>query len=355
MKKAFLILLVGAMMLGSVGCGKKENSNDQSNTGVVNQDRTVVLDAIGLKYKTPEFWKGYEEKNIYPITHAIQDTFAQINYCYITDKTFESMNDLSAEIDTEKEYLSICEITVVPEENIESEYVKAYFEKYENVELVANQQGYNYYFMTNAKNDTSLLSEEEMDVYNKLKESAIEIKDSMELFEFDPSVLKDQNKSDYITFNSMTLEGEEISSKIFSENDVTLVNFWSVTDCYPERDNSQVLQDLYNKIKQEKVNYGVVQIIVDLPSPEGGNNETVAAAAKLNVNGQYTSIIMDETLVKFVMNNLEGLPTSFLVDKEGKILDDEIQGILSADTYYALMYNAIAENKYDEDALDEQQ
>ena len=51
---------------------------------------------------------------------------------------------------------------------------------------------------------------------------------------------------------------------------------------------------------------------------------------------------MDELLGSWVLSNLEGLPTTVYVDKEGHIVDQYVQGLQGSDVYLNIIQAFLA-------------
>ena len=200
--KFFIILLIAvALSLSLFGCKKSTETPKTDTSTQKDTDRTVTLNDVGLKYTTPDEWRKYEEKNIYPVSHKTDDTLAQIKYCYISDTMMQKLQNSEGQPSSEEltnSLRSICEIVIVKKENVEKDSVKKTFETYESVEKAAEQGDYDYYFLTKTKEDLSPLTEDEKKAFAELAESSAKIKDTIETFEFDPDALakkeEDQNK-----------------------------------------------------------------------------------------------------------------------------------------------------------------
>ena len=66
-----------------------------------------------------------------------------------------------------------------------------------------------------------------------------------------------------------------------------------------------------------------------------------ALKAKSDAGAEFTSIMLDTTLAKWVTNNLNGIPTTVLVDNEAVIISDKIEGIQDADFYKNAISSAL--------------
>ena len=99
--------------------------------------------------------------------------------------------------------------------------------------------------------------------------------------------------------------------------DVTLIVFWA-TWCQPCLMEIPSLMHLHEKYRTR--NFRVLAINVD--DPEGGTVKTISANFGIN----YPLLVGSEDTMK-QFGGVNALPTSFLVDREGKI-KEKLQGVL---------------------------
>ena len=342
MKKLIYVLLSAVIAFGALsGCSSKKEEETVVSADDA-QSRAVGLKDIGLYYVTPAIWAQYQETNIYPQTVTSQNVLARVIYSYIsTDdaEIFAEGNEEQAINEDVNDYLTpICEIVVAKTEDFEKGNVSYISDAYENGSKLDTQGDYSYYIYSVAK-DKSLLSDEDLAVYEELssEETIAELTDSLFTQEFNPddvqTLAEAMGLTGYITFETKTLEGDDITSACFGDYDVTLVNFWG-TYALENSNEQAVLQEVYENVQDmgEKVN--VINAIIDTPDEAA---QKLAKELKEEAGGKFTSIIMDETLGSWVMDNLEGVPTTILVDSEGKIVSDQIKGAKDADYYLEII------------------
>lgn len=88
--------------------------------------------------------------------------------------------------------------------------------------------------------------------------------------------------------------------------------------------NRLFLNRFYEKAseyKDKKLN--VINAIVDTPSEE---NEKIIKELKEQAGGKFTTIVMDQTLANWAVENLKGVPTTVFVNSDGKIVGDNLEG-----------------------------
>lgn len=331
MKKSLLALMLAVSLTvgGVIGC-----TNGDAKTESTSEDRTVTLDEIGLKYTTPDIWRKYEKTNIYPISTATEKTLAQIKYYYITEENLKAVSEDSSSINIESALKNICEIVVLKKENVENDLVKQIFAQYNKAEQAAEQGEYVYYVLSEYKGDISELTDKQKEAYTELSSAVGELTASISTYEFNPEdVKKEISEYDkYLTFDTKTLEGEKIASTVFADYKLTMVNFWG-TYTYPDINESSILQEVYTKIK-DNPDLNLISGVIDTPDTA---TEEVAKNAKSEAGGEYTSIVMDETLAKWVTSNLGGIPTTVFVNSDGKIVGEPLEGKQTTETYLSKM------------------
>jgi len=343
--KKIICLLIAVLAISSFTSCSNKNEETQAPAQEEEQfslsaedpsSRSVMLEDIGLIYATPAQWVDYQTTCIYPQTIQTENTLARIIYNYITIEGQEILSTAEADdttIDLNSIFVPICEITVAESKNFESQKLKYIEDEYNNGVKASTEGAYSYYIFYGST-DLDNLSDEDMEIYNSLasEKNMSELEESVISMEFDPENVKTLAESlginDYITFITRTLEGDEITSQCFGDYDVTLLNFWGTYAL--ENSNEQAdLQAVYNHYK----NNGRVQVInaiIDAPAEEA---EKLAKELKKEADGQFTTIVLDELLANWVTANLEGVPTTILVNSEGKIVSDQIKGAKGAEFY----------------------
>ena len=120
-------------------------------------------------------------------------------------------------------------------------------------------------------------------------------------------------------FATTDLFGNEVTSAVFAEKDVTLVNIWG-TFCDPCIEELPDLQELSESMPE---NAQLIGIVGDVKSAR--NDEYVEALSLVGKNGiTYTNLLADRSM-KF-MDKVMFVPTTVLVDSEGNVIGEPIIG-----------------------------
>lgn len=346
MKKLFFLFASMTVLFCSgfflTGCNSN-TTDSQTASQQETADRTVKLDKCGLQYQAPQAWIAYEQTNMLPITNTTTegDIYAQVQYNYVTDEGMQSLSTFSDLSDTGNILFPFGEILVFKEENLNSGAVQSEFSKYAHKEQIASQQGYVYYILEQYQGDTSSFSEEDKKAYEILSNSMEDLKATVSTYAFDETAVKQaiEQIRKTLSFSAQTLEGQPIDSSLFANADYTVVNFWA-SYCYPNINETAVLEQLDTTLQQKYPNVQFVQVIIDTPAT---NAEAVAKQAKAEANADFISIMPDETLINWILQNLEGLPTTVIVNQQGQVVTEQIQGVRTLEAYIQAVEDVLSQ------------
>ena len=340
MKKKYFLFPIAMLLAFSVSACNTKKTQQQSVQETT--DRMVQLDKCGLQYEAPQEWITYEQTKMLPITNTTTegDIYAKIQYNYVTDEGMKELSTVSSTVPIEDILQPFGEIIVFKQNKLESEEVKNEFALYQKQEQVASQKDYIYYMLTDYQGDIYLQGKD-LEAYNILSDSMQTLKQTISTYPFDETIVAeaiDQMKRT-ISFVSTTLEGEPIDSSIFGNADLTVVNFWG-SYCYPNINETATLQQLKTELATKHPNVQFVQVVIDTPQPDA---EKIALQAKQEANADFTSIMTDETLANWIVQNLAGLPTTIFVNSKGQMIGEQIQGIQTLENYMTMIENALVE------------
>lgn len=114
------------------------------------------------------------------------------------------------------------------------------------------------------------------------------------------------------------MEGNAVSSEIFSETKLTMVNVWA-TYCNPCLREMPGLGELANAYATDE--FRIVGVISDVA--EGADQRTLDYAADLveQTSADYTHLLLNESLYYALLTDVTAVPTTFFIDSNGVILD----------------------------------
>ncbi len=121
-----------------------------------------------------------------------------------------------------------------------------------------------------------------------------------------------------IVFEAQDMEGNAVSSEIFSEAKLTMVNVWA-TYCNPCLREMPGLGELAVEYASDE--FQIVGVISDVL--EGSDQRTLDYAADLveQTSADYTHLLLNESLYYALLTDVSAVPTTFFIDEDGVILD----------------------------------
>lgn len=138
----------------------------------------------------------------------------------------------------------------------------------------------------------------------------------------------DQNDSSeeitpFNSFSGKDLDGNSVDESLFSNNAVTVVNFW-FTGCKPCVAELSKLNELNDAIKS----MGGEVVGINTETFDGNEDAIKEAAAILDSQGaKYRNISVDsDSSIGKYASNIMAFPTTILVDRNGNIVGDPMLG-----------------------------
>lgn len=129
-------------------------------------------------------------------------------------------------------------------------------------------------------------------------------------------------------FETSTLDGEKIDQDIFTKADLTMLNIWG-TFCSP---CIQEMPELGELSKEYQGKMQIVGLISDVMKTE---DETAKKIIEYT-GADYVHIINSNDLLSGYMRQVQVVPTTIFLDKEGKLVD-KITGAKDKETWKAII------------------
>ena len=126
-----------------------------------------------------------------------------------------------------------------------------------------------------------------------------------------------------LTFETIDLEGNKITSDILAKYDVTMINIWA-TWWPPCRAELPEIGKLYEAFKDKGCN--IIGITGDV-SPDAQDALPTAKELISKADCNYTVVQYNDTL-KPILDNLSAWPTTIFVDKKGNIIASSVNDII---------------------------
>ncbi len=330
MRKKLALLLAMTLLFGAAGCGKDDTAEEAPHE----IQTEFELEECGLSYTIPDAWVETGNTNLIPISFvdASGEIYAKVQYNYAPDENMADLNDTNSTVPVEELMTPIVEFLVVKAENLETETVKKELALFNNVEEIGVEGNFHFYFMTDYASGIDHFSDDAQETFRELEKHLPELKESIEISMPDEQAVLDATEENgkYLNFITNTLEGDPITTTVFYDYDMTVVNFWA-SYCEEEGINElDTLETFYKDLQKKYPNVNFIQVVIDTP---GEKAEKAVADAYKKAGVTFTGIMPDQNLAGWIMNNLNGLPTTIFVDSKGIPAELKIEGMQEASYY----------------------
>jgi len=122
-------------------------------------------------------------------------------------------------------------------------------------------------------------------------------------------------------FSTVDVYGNSVGTEIFSQNTVTVVNVWG-TYCGPCIEEMPELEEWY----EEEQSAGRGVMIIGLPCDVDYSTADYAIDVMNDTGVTYPNLILDDGLYEMFCEDLYCVPTTFIVDSNGNIVDGPFEG-----------------------------
>lgn len=128
----------------------------------------------------------------------------------------------------------------------------------------------------------------------------------------------EEDTSPQIVFEGQDILGDQVSSEIFAESKLTMVNVWA-TYCNPCLREMPGLGELAAEYASEE--FRIIGIISDVQA--GADQEMLTLAADLieQTGADYPHLLLNESLYYALLTDVSAVPTTFFIDENGVVLD----------------------------------
>ena len=131
-----------------------------------------------------------------------------------------------------------------------------------------------------------------------------------------------------LSFEASTIDGEPMTSQIFAQSKLTMVNVWA-TYCNPCLSEMPDLGEI--AASYDTSDFQIIGIISDVA--EGSGEEALANARDLvlQTGADYPHLLLNESLYTNLVGAVDSVPTTFFVNNEGEVLGYTIGAKSKAD------------------------
>ena len=120
-----------------------------------------------------------------------------------------------------------------------------------------------------------------------------------------------------LVFEGQDLDGNAVTSDIFSQSKLTMINVWA-TYCNPCLREMPDLGELAGEY--DTADFQLIGIVSDVR--ENGSEDKLEKAVSLveKTGADYPHLLLNESLYSALVVNVSGVPTTFFVDENGVVL-----------------------------------
>ncbi len=123
--------------------------------------------------------------------------------------------------------------------------------------------------------------------------------------------------SEAITFETEDIKGNVVTSDIFKDYDITMINVWG-TGCVPCIEEMPGLAKFYDNLAD---NVNMVSICVDYEADPQFAEDVLSQSG-----ANFATLKVSDSLFQSVLTKAQALPTTIFVDKDGNIVGEVILG-----------------------------
>ena len=117
-----------------------------------------------------------------------------------------------------------------------------------------------------------------------------------------------------ITFEGTDLDGNAVTSDIFSQSKLTMVNVWA-TYCNPCLREMPGLGEL--AAEYDRSEFQIIGVVSDVTE---GEDQTLVESLVQQTGAQYTHLLANDSIGQAILSSVDAVPTTFFFDQEGAYL-----------------------------------
>ena len=344
LSRILIFLLIGLIAFSSIGCGKKELTI----TAEEKEQGYRAYKDMGMKFKLSDVWNTYDDNLMLDGLGDEEDENSPIytgrKYGFISNELITEYYDVAENVKDQEEQnkrfseifsqvKDIFSIVVFRKDKLPAEDKIAELTGMTHNEKISTIADYVFYFCKNDY-DEAELSEEAKVGYKALFDDVENVKSSLTVYKPMPPQESIAGLKK-IEFNLKDLEGNDVTHEVFKDKKLTMVNIWG-TFCGPCIREMPDLTALHEELEDKGI--GILGIISDTPNSE---NEDAARKIVADAKVTFTSIIPDDNMKNTLLSSISGVPTSFFVDSDGKVVGEVITGSRSKEEYLEIMLEVL--------------
>ena len=127
---------------------------------------------------------------------------------------------------------------------------------------------------------------------------------------------EEQQEPYILTFEAVTTEGEEITSDIFAQSKLTMINVWA-TYCNPCLKEMPALGEISENYDTSE--FRMIGIVSDV-TEEAIDDVATAKSLIEETQANYPHLLLNESLYVNLVGAVEAVPTTFFINRQGEML-----------------------------------
>ena len=141
-----------------------------------------------------------------------------------------------------------------------------------------------------------------------------------------------------LSFEATTVDGEPVTSDIFSESKLTMINIWATycNPCLMEMPDLGDIAQEYDKSDFQLI--GIVSDVVDSASQSDIDNVKELIA---QTHANYPHLLLNQSLFENLVGGVSSVPTTFFVNQKGEVIG-YIVGANDEDTWEQMIDELLA-------------
>lgn len=126
-----------------------------------------------------------------------------------------------------------------------------------------------------------------------------------------------QDKSVYLTFEANTIDGQALTSEIFSSSQLTMLNIWA-TYCNPCLTEMPDLSEIAKSYPVSDLQ--LVGIISDVTADSQEGIKTARRLLEETGADNYPQLLLNQSLYDKLLSGISSVPTTVFINQEGRVL-----------------------------------
>lgn len=170
-------------------------------------------------------------------------------------------------------------------------------------------------------------------------ESSVETESSIAQTPAETESSEEETQAYILTFEASTIEGDQVTSDIFANSKLTMINIWA-TYCNPCLNEMPDLGEIAASYDPEIFQmYGIISDVV-----EGDSSDTIEEAKILinETHADYPHLLLNQSLYSKLVSGMDSVPTTIFVNRQSEILG-YLVGAQTKETWVAIIEDLLSQ------------